>query len=720
MRCGASSIEWGLPVACTLLVAVLTGPACSEGGGESAPAEPSGDVADPDPPDGRAEETPDAEADGGGPEACENPPDCDAGERPVGCERCVSELNRICESDRDCRPSETCEDFAEASVCMFEPGPRESCPGSDGCESGSEGPLMAAAASRVVTPQGFERPKPAGVDGDNYMNFSATNAPEEKWHDCGRDGLCPGDEGYDGPDEGEDDGVPQGMWLAGFRHGRPAQYCPEERVGCPAVDCCTSKFAHDDLKVQVVVLRRGDTTVAFAVVDTVGWFQTDVGEVRRRLPDELGVDLLVMAATHNHEAPDTAGQWGPGGELPQRTGRNPRFIDKIYRQTVDGVESAVENLQPARAEVAVVDDEAGIEGLAMDDSRPPYIFDDNIPVVRLTARESGDPIATMLSMGNHPEVLWNDNPFITADYPHYVRKYVREGLDAVRDDSGQVVEPELEGFGGVTVFFAGALGGLINPGDGGARTYAGEQPSEDDSFEAADAVGQEVARRVLTADEEGQFEEVENPNLSFAHQKFLAPLRNSQFQLAAFELGIFRRDVYNAAEVGLQSFEPGPPQILSEVSAVRLGDVTWFTAPGEAFPESLVGGFPGKPTVQDPVVGDVREENTRAQCDEEGLPVSNGDASKPCIVAPDQENPPDWENAPDPPYLYEMVPGDHPFFVGLGGDFVGYLVPKYDFEIGSFAEQAEGSHYEETVSVGKTVTQKWQENLGEILRALPE
>lgn len=705
-------------VAASLFLAFGLTACPGDGGSGDSPTEDAGSDSDTA---GADADTAKTDADGtdadAGP-ACEDPPECEPGERVVGCERCVSEMNRVCETDRDCRPGETCEEFEETKVCIYEPGPARTCPGSEGCESGSSGPLKAAAASRVVTPQGFERPKPAGVDDDNYMNFSASSVPDDKWYDCGYDGLCPGDDGYDGPDEGEDDGTLQGIWIAGFSPGRPAQYCPESRVGCSEVDCCTSKYAHDDIKVQIAVLRRGDTTVAFAALDTVGWFQTDIEEIRDRLSDDLGVDLLVMGATHNHEAPDTAGQWGPGRSLPNRSGRNPKFIERVYSQTVDGIESAVANLRPAEAEAAVVD--RGIEGLAMGDSRPPYIFDDNIPVVRLTARDSGDPIATMLSLGNHPEVLWNDNPYLTSDYPHYVRKYVREGLDAVRDESGNVVEPELEGFGGVTLFFAGALGGLINPGDGGAIDYAGESPEEDHSFEAADALGQQVAKRVLSARADGEFEAVSDPILAFAQKEFLAPIRNERFQIAAFQLGVLERDVYNVAELGALQFAPGPPKILSEVQVVRLGDVTFFTAPGEVFPETLTGGFPGKPTAQNPVVGDVREANVPAECDEEGLPVSDGSGSEPCIVAPDQDNPPDWSEAPEPPYVYDQVPGDKPFFIGLGGDFVGYMVPNYDYEFEDYSDEAPGAHYEETQGLGPEITGRWKQNLSRAVEALPE
>lgn len=645
---------------------------------------------------------------------CPNPVNCDADERLVDC-RCVSVMDRRCTKDSECRDTESCEEVDGHQVCIFEPPPVKTCPGSAGCDGGGNSALFAGAASRIITPEGFEQPTPQGLDG-SYMNFTPSSSLEGKWQDCGLDGLCPGDEGYEKPDKGEADGKMQGMWIAGFGAGRPAQHCPPERVGCEGVDCCVSKFAHDHLKVQVAVLRHEATTVAFASVDTVGWFNTDIEEIRRRLDENLGVDLLVMAATHNHEAPDTAGQWGPGKDLPERTGRSDRFIEKIYRETVAGVEEAIRTAEPANAYSTVLD--VGTEGLAIDDSRPPYIFNDDVPVVQLTSKNSGDTIATLLSFGNHPEVLWGGNPYITADYPHYVRKYIEEGLPAVTDEQGAEVKPKLGGLGGVTVMFAGSLGGLINPGDGGAKNYADEVPEEDHSFEAADAVGQRLASHVLGAVHDGQMNKLDEPDLRFAHKQFLTPIENKKFQLAAFQLGVLERDVYNATRLGFGRFAPDLPELLTEVSVVRFGEVTFFTAPGEVFPETLVGGFPGKKRVRTPVIGDVNEFHTKATCDEQGLPTENDDGTHPCIVTADQENPPDWSKAPDGPYVYEKIPGKYPFFIGLGGDFLGYMVPSYDFEEDGYLSQAPGSHYEETNGVGPKLITQWKTHLDACLSAV--
>ncbi len=669
----------------------------------------SADVGGDDPDEGPAPDAAvlDATADLAVDLGCADPPTCGDRERLVGC-TCYPVVDRRCLSQADCRAGETCEAIERAglSVCMFTEPPLRACPG-EGCEQNDDPVLYAGSASRVFTPEGFETPTPEGLDG-SQLNFAPPFEPGQ-WNDCGLDGLCPDDDGYPGPDEGEGDGEMQGMWLAGFSTGRPAQYCPEELIGCDRPECCISKFAHDDLKVEIAVIRQRGITVAFAAVDAVGYFHSDIEKIRARV-EPMGVDLLVMGASHDHEAPDTAGQWGPGDGVPVRTGRDARFMQRIEDEAVAGIEEALAGLTPARVRAGIVD--TGVDGLAISDSRTPYIFNDDLPIVHLEAIDDGRSLATLISYGNHAEVLWSRNPYITSDYFHFTRKYIREGLAAVEDVDGNP-KPALEGTGGVVVMFAGSVGGLINPGQGGAKDYAGvEQP--EDTWAAADGIGQVLASHVLSAIADGRASPMQTSWLRFATVQFLVPVQNRTFQLAATALDLIQRDVYNVAIVR-GSRIPGDPYILSQVAVVRLGPISFFTAPGEIFPETLTGGLPGRNRARTPVIGDISQHRVGYICDADGLPVEGGD--QPCIVKPDAENPPDWSAAPMGPVVYELIPGEVPFFIGLGMDFMGYMVPEYDFEGGGFGE-APGDHYEETNSVGEAVMGLWRTHLDEVLTAV--
>lgn len=645
--------------------------------------------------------------------ACDPVPECADNERLVGCE-CVWDMDRKCLVDSDCRSDEVCKQVDEHRICWWTPPPVRVCPGTEGCDQGGDGVFYAGAASRSLVLEGFETPKPAGIDEENYMNFSPFQMPEDAWNDCGYDGICPEDEGYTAPDEGEGDGYPQGMWIAGFTNGRPAQTCPEEKIGCAELDCCVSKWAHDNTMVQVTVYRHNDITIAFAAVDAVGIFHSTQERVLERLPDEWGVDLLIIGATHNHEGPDMEGQWGPGATAPLASGVDPKYLENFYAKTVEAIGEAVGNLEPADVSATVLD--VGTRGMAINDSRTPYIFDDNVPIVWARSKATGETISTMMSFANHAEVLWSDNPYITADFFGYVRKHVENGLPEVTDMGG-ATRPALPGVGGVTVLFAGAVGGLIYPGPGGARNYADEPVSEDHSWEAADAVGQTLASHVLGAINSGALTPITEPTLVFSTRRFLTDIENTMFKLAGFILKVFERDIYNTKMIG-RSFAPGNPMVQSQTAIVRLGEVTFFTAPGEVFPETLVGGFPGKPRIQTPVVGDTEERKVAATCDVQGLPTPNDDGIYPCIIKKDAENPPDWTMAPDGPYGYELIPGEFPFFIGLGMDHLGYMVPEYDFAP-IYVGTSPGDHYEETNAAGPRFLSDWLTALKETADALP-
>ncbi len=658
---------------------------------------------------------------------------------------CVAPMSRGgCDTDLQCRAGEECREVMSPSggttqhICWLEADLLTARFGHSQTEGES---LWVGASSQSITPLGFETATPEGLDGVQ-MNFSPPiSAGDPRWNDCGYDGVCPDDVGYTGPDEGEGDGELQGAFIAGFNHGRPAQYCPEELLNCDRPECCFSKLAHDDLKAQAMVIRRGELTLAWVALDILGVFHSDIEQIRREVNQalsqrpELGqIDHIIVGSSHNHEGPDSIGQYGAGTAIPLRTGRDRRWMAYLRAQVVKGIIQSLETLEPAQAEYYQSDE--SITGLGIGDSRPPYIFDNNIPSLRFSSVDSGQTIASMLSVANHAEFLWSGNPYLSADYFHFTRKYIQEGLEAVLDESGNEIKPALAGWGGVTLMFAGAVGGLMNPGSATAIDYAGER-FNDKGFAMADAAGQQIASRLLSAYSQGRFQNVdpsqasstdESPrqastaSLKFASQEFFTSIANMNFLLAGFTLKLFQRDIYNAQHQGGISFVPDLPQVISEVTAVSLGAVTFFTAPGEVFPELLTGGYPDRGQVQTPVIGVQDPESLAWECDERGLPAGiegslGGDL--PCIVKSNQSNPPPWTEAPFGPFIYERVlqaesTAQMPFFIGLGGDFLGYIIPEYDFELGASA----GEHYEETNSASQGLTQDWQEALQLVLGRL--
>jgi hypothetical protein len=536
--------------------------------------------------------------------------------------------DRGCAQDLDCREGEACIDVGGASACIRIDTPVEVCPGGVDCAS-SEGTLEVGASKKTITPPGYEQPLPEFMNGELFEGDPDIIDGYVTFLDCGLDQLCQGDPGYAGPDFGEGDGHMQGAWMAGFDHSRPAlRYCAEAEDGlCPEEEPWTGELAHDDIWARTVVMRQGDTTVALTVVDLVGYFYDEHFSVREKLPADLGVDLLIVSATHSHEGPDMLGQWGPGAlgsDLPIHSGAEDWWRDHVNSRIAESIVEAVESLEPAVVQGAMGD--TGTEGFGVQDSRDPWIFDDDLAVVHFTAVDDGETIATVLNWGNHAESLSDENQWITADFPGYAARYVEEGLPEVRDDEGELVAAAIEGHGGVAVFVMGAVGGLVTPLRGALATNRAGESWGSGNYEMADAMGQRLAAFTLELASGAPTIEGE---LRFASREFTMPVENTQFHTAIYGLDLFPRGLYNATTSAPFS-EANQPSTLTRMSLVKFGSLSFFTVPGEVFPETLVGGYhPLTEYPHTPVIGDLR----RVECGMDLLPYT-------CEV--DGDCPADW------------------------------------------------------------------------------
>lgn len=581
---------------------------------------------------------------------------------------CVRLNARICYIDEHCLTvGETCIDNA----CTYTVPEPLICPGSPGCETSTDTTLYAGAAARTTTSVGFELAKTDWINDDAVWEGNLMDT--ETFHDCGRDQLCPGDTGYTAPDDGEGDGMFQGLWIAGFDHSRPA-------FGI-----------HDDTWARAIVLKQGNTTVALVSLDAVGFFYSDIQKAIERLPASSEVDHVILSSTHTHEAADTMGQWGPGdigGPLPAATGRDPEHFDYIYTQIADAIAEAEANLEPARLFVGQA--QTGRVGL-LADGRDPQIFNDDMVVIRVANADNTANIATLVNWHSHPEALWSENQEVSSDFPHYLREALENGLAEATDSTVDpaVVSPTREGLGGLAIYFSGSLGGLIGPGNVTVTDRDGTQYADRGTFERTQAMGEVLAEYAFQAIEG---EEELTVDLKLASEEILLEVNNTQFHAAIFNLKLFDRPVYNFDGMG-SLFDPdNQPSALTAVSVVTLGDLTFYTAPGELFPESAIGGYDGSRSY--------------------GVPI---------IEEPDAPFPPNLDNAPEGPYINERMPGKYDFILGLGHDEIGYLVPEWDYvlhEDAPYVSEAK-NHYEETNSVGPKVLTRLEEKLDRLLTLIP-
>ncbi|HMV66199.1 MAG TPA: hypothetical protein PKA64_05070 [Myxococcota bacterium] len=521
--------------------------------------------------------------------------------------------------------------------------PEITCPGGPGCAD-AEGALRAGAAVRSIVPACFE----AWIDYDG----EAVKTPDEPFLDCGCDRLCPGDEGWIAPDEGEGDGVFQAAWLAGFSLSRPATDVRGPDRGMIGEG--------DGLEARALVLDQGATRVAIVTLDSIGTMYDEVLELRAEVASRgLDVDHVIVHSTHTHSSPDMMGIYGPS---VSRTGFSEPYAHQIAVAGADAIAEAVGALTDVELRWGEVDAndyaENGVANL-ISDLRDPFIVDPRIGTLRFVAGDR--TVATVVHFANHPETIADENTLMTADFVHGLRRTVSVG-------SRWLGGTTREGIGGVTLYLNGTVGGMMTSLHASVVDPEGNT-WRDHTWEKVDAVGQLLGEMALDAVEADEV--APEPHLRVGAHTFTLPVANYAFQ-GMFLVGVFdHRSVDYDRDRTLD--DDNIPTIPTEMDLLELGPLRLLTFPGEVLPESAIGGYDGSFTPP-------------------GTP----------IVKPDNPNPPALDQAPPGPYVWDRLGGELRWIVSLGNDEVGYIIPPYDFKLSAaeYLLEAPGDHYEETNSLG--------------------
>lgn len=422
-------------------------------------------------------------------------------------------------------------------------------------------------------------------------------------------------------------------WLSGFHAGRPAT------------------GLHDDLRASAMVVDDGTTRVAIVAVDAMGFLHDDIVDVRRQIAKVADVDYTIVCSTHTHQAPDLVGPWG---RTHASGGVNKAYLAKVRRNTAQAVVDAVAALRPARLRFAQ-DLDAARELVA--DGRDPQVFDPGIRLVQAVDAETEDTLGVLYAWADHPETMWRTNLEVSADFVHYVREGLENG---VYDGERQV----MPGLGGVAVYVNGAIGGLMttNP-DTPVRDPFNDTVYDEPSAAKARAQGQHLAMLGLNLLRGRGVREVAAPGISLRARTLTLPMTNTGFRMGVY-LGIIDRGY------------TGWGHIRTEVAVLRIGPAQFLTVPGEIYPEIVNGGIEA-PEGQD------------------------------FALAP-QELPP----------LRDLMDGDYNFVLGLANDAIGYIIPKSEWdEAPPYLYHADESPYGEINSIGPDTGPLLHAALAELLRA---
>lgn len=392
----------------------------------------------------------------------------------------------------------------------------------------------------------------------------------------------------------------QPLYIAGYNNGL-------ELAG--VLDYCEAR---------ALWLDTGEEGILLIGIDCVALDSNTVQKIRNALADLPNCAAVNVYATHTHAGVDTLGMWGPVGI----DGKNDAYMENLIRAAEDAGREAVANRTVGELYFGQVKTEEMYR-----DSREPQVYDENLYQLRFEANDSGDGLR-LYFYGAHAESLRGSNRLLSRDFP------------------GMLCDKVTEATGDNTMFFPGAIGGLIM-----TKEFVN---TDINSVKNMEITADRLITYALSISKE--MEKKLTPKLTFSRTKCVIPMDNIAFLLYKF-LGILNNKLVrmdSAAGYGVET----------ELAVLMLDDLAVTLLPGEIFPELVLGGE----------FGDASLENQNPE------PL--------CQIAAK--------------YGIEKM-----LVVGLVNDEIGYIVPPSDFLLNPDKPYLEmtmdykgENHYEETNSTG--------------------
>ncbi|MDR1928150.1 MAG: hypothetical protein LBQ33_05880 [Oscillospiraceae bacterium] len=400
-----------------------------------------------------------------------------------------------------------------------------------------------------------------------------------------------------------DDILKKKYWVAGYKTNNPAT---------GVLDPMTASAVWlDD--------NSGRGGVFLVSADTVGMSSVDCDIIKDSMREELaqmGCRGVLICSTHNHAGIDTLGYWG---RLPL-TGRDPKFMAIVH----EGIRRVMREAYRSRKKGDLF--HGSIESPdVLRDSRDPQVFSKVLTRLRF-APADGSRETWLLNFASHSESMLGENSLISADFPCYLRREI------------------LERSGAESIYFVGAIGGLIRP-----------KELDEDNIASTKLCGRLLGEAATQITAERRLA----PILNLVTQRFYADAENYML-LFASKLRIFqsKRCAAGQGEVGYA--------VETEMTYLNLDGLQLLFLPGELFPELAYGGF---------------------------LPAEQSATGKGPEI--------------NPPTLTEIAQDENLLIFGLCNDMTGYVVPPNDFYLDPVKTYFDGGkdhlerkHYEETNSLG--------------------
>lgn len=305
-----------------------------------------------------------------------------------------------------------------------------------------------------------------------------------------------------------------------------------------------ARSVHDALWARAVVFELGGKRVGIVYLDLIGLHHNHIDDMRKVIPKELGLDYVIIGATHNHEGPDTLGFWGRG----LKSGIRNDYMLLLQKKVAESLQLAVANIKPAVVNIA----QGSVKDLGLTvDLRKPEVIPDILTIIQIKNQDK--ILGNIIHWENHPEALGKKNTAITSDFPHYIRVALEEKFKAP------------------TIYWGGALGGLMAPTPvikNIGKTF------RQGNFNHAEVIGNLIGTRAIELLKNSQ--EIKVDHLTVCAEVAQIRISNFVYKLGSM-LGILKRKM------------PKLKYVETEVAVVCIGELHLQTIPGEIYPELVYG-----------------------------------------------------------------------------------------------------------------------------------
>jgi len=289
------------------------------------------------------------------------------------------------------------------------------------------------------------------------------------------------------------------------------------------------------LTVRALVLDAGDTRVAICSADFLGFPGVLCDKVRKQVP-AIPPENILIAATHNHSAPDCYGFPGPDG----RTAADLTYLDSVCTKLADAVNHAVRQLRPAQIKIAT----GKARGKIAYNYYAENLYDPRCGVIQFLDPNQR-PFATLINYACHPEVIGAGQAILSPDFvgPLYDR-----------------IEQQRAGTG---IFINGALGGMVT------ADCRGPDGKDIRSWDECIRIGNLLADEALRIVADATIQK--GPKLTCGSTPIKFPVENPML-----------RAVLELSPLGFAADQTGC--ISTRLNLVNLADAQILTIPGEALP----------------------------------------------------------------------------------------------------------------------------------------